>query len=275
MATSILERGVSLDVIEKEPRLAVAECRLDAGLAPAIAALAAGEIAAVRVEGVCDPVVSGQIARQLGHLRYGNSYRNFQHMHTVGMSFFEAVTPENEHLYFSSAHKVVQELRRAWAPHALPTDVVRAVLDETWPAGLMTLRHPSGKTMRPCLARTIENGTALRPHVDRCDWYSHATFPQPYAQLSGNIYLTVGDSGGELVIWNVRPDHASNPAVCECSVDRDRLGTPDLILAPRAGEMIVVNSQLVHAVETVRGLRSTLSFFLVLQTKNSPLWIYH
>ncbi|MBD1865132.1 MULTISPECIES: 2OG-Fe(II) oxygenase [Trichocoleus] len=125
------------------------------------------------------------------------------------------------------------------------------------------------------MARTIEHGTELRPHVDRCDWYSHAEFAEPYAQLSGNIYLSVGDTGGELAIWNSRPEHASNPIACECSVDRDYLGEPDLTLTPRVGEMILINSQLVHAVGKVRGLRSTLSFFLVLQTKDSPLWMYH
>lgn len=259
----------------KRANLTVAECQFDRGLAPALAAVAAGELAAVRVAGVCDAAVSGQISGHLTELKYKSSYRNFPHMETVGMSFFEAVTPQKEDLYFSTAHDVMQELRSIWAPHALPTDVVRTVLDETWPAGLSTLRHPTGKTMRPCLARTINHGTELRPHVDRCDWYSHASFAEPYAQLSGNIYLSVGDEGGELVIWNARPDRASDPMACECSVDAERLGEPVFTLAPRVGEMIVVNSQLVHAVKKVRGLRSTLSFFLVLQTKDGPLRMYH
>jgi hypothetical protein len=265
---------MSIMMLERPVDLVVVDCQLDSGLAPAIAALAAGKLAAIRVKGVSDPVISGQIAQQLSDLKYKATYRNFQHMETIGMSFFEAVTPDKEHLYFSTAHGVMQELRQTWAPQALPTDVIRAVLDETWPTGLMTLRHPSGKTMRPCLARTISNGTALAPHVDRCDWYSHADFKEPYAQLSGNIYLSVGESGGELVIWNSRPRQATNPDICECSV-QDGLGEPDLVLAPRVGEMILVNSQLTHAVNQVQGLRSTLSFFLVLQEENSPLQMYH
>lgn len=100
-------------------------------------------------------------------------------------------------------------------------------------------------------------------------------FEPPYAQMSGNIYLSVGDVGGELLVWNSQPDPPTDPDICECSVDTTMLGVQDLVLKPKPGEMILINSRFTHAVNKVVGLRSTLSFFLVLQTRDGPLRIYH
>lgn len=257
-----------------ESVLAVTRCPFGHGLASHIPALACGDVAAVRVPGVVDPTVASAVAKQFQTLKEKSSYRNFSHMETIGLSYFEAVDREREDSYFSNAQPVMERLRSVFAPTPLPTDVIRTTLDEAWPSGLMTLRHPSGKPMRPCLARTIVHGSELAPHVDRCDWYTHANFPIPYAQMSGNIYLSVGDEGGELMVWNSQPDHAADPDVCECSVEQG-LGEPDLILAPEPGEMILINSRFTHAVNKVVGLRSTLSFFLVLQSQDGPLLMYH
>jgi hypothetical protein len=266
-------------MLENEPvnesAMRVIECPFGHGLAHHISAVATGEVAAIRVSGIMDIENAGYVARQLQTLEEKNTYRNFSHMETIGLSYFEAINPEREEYYFSSANRVMEKLRSVFAPLPLPTDVIRTTLDESWPAGLMTLRHPSGKPMRPCLARTITHGSELAPHVDRCDWYSHATFKQPYAQMSGNIYLSTGDNGGELLVWNFQPDHPADPKVCECSVDDKVLGPPDLVLKPRPGEMILINSRFTHAVNKVVGLRSTLSFFLVLENQNGPLLMYH
>lgn len=257
-----------------EKVMAVTQCPFGHGLASHIPALASGEVAAVRVPGMVDPKVAGEVARQLQNIEGKSSYRNFSNMETIGLSYFEAVDREREESYFMNAHAVMDRLRSVFAPTSLPTDVIRATLDEAWPSGLMTMRHPSGKPMRPCLARTIVDGSELEPHVDRCDWYSHAHFSVPYAQMSGNIYLSVGDAGGELMVWNSQPHHPADPDVCECSVEKD-LGEPDLILAPEPGEMILINSRFTHAVNRVVGLRSTLSFFLVLPSAEGPLFMYH
>jgi len=254
--------------------MTVTRCAFGHELASEIPALASGEIAAVRISGVVDPEIASTVARQLQTLEEKSSYRNFSHMETIGLSYFEAVDREREESYFSNAKPVMERLRSVFAPASLPTDVIRTTLDEAWPAGLMTMRHPSGKPMRPCLARTIVHGSELAPHVDRCDWYGHADFSVPYAQMSGNIYLSVGDDGGELMVWNSQPDHPANSDICECSVEPD-LGKPDLILAPEPGEMILINSRFTHAVNKVVGLRSTLSFFLVLHSRDGPLFMYH
>ncbi|MBV7515687.1 hypothetical protein [Pseudomonas sp. PDM25] len=154
----------------------VTECAFDYSLASHIPAIATGEVAAVRVSGVLDPEATGHVARQLQTLEEKYQYRNFPHMKTIGLGYFESINPEREGYYFSNANRVMDILRNVFAPIPLPTDVIRANLDKSWPGGLMTLRHPSGKPMRPCLARIIIHGAELAPHVDRCDWYSHAKF---------------------------------------------------------------------------------------------------
>jgi len=88
--------------------------------------------------------------------------------------------------------------------------------------------------------------------------------------------------GGELAIWDLKPDQDEYEALRIPESDglksyglkREPLGEPAYVITPRPGDLILFDAQRVHAVyASVGGARVTISFFIVL-TAEGELLIY-
>lgn len=93
-------------------------------------------------------------------------------------------------------------------------------------------------------------------------------------QFGINLYLS-NEVGGELEIWNKKindVDWDSNATLGSYGFNRSLLGEPDFIIQPKSGDLIIIDSECVHAVNTVREKpRLTLSGFAGYTCDDQPL----
>lgn len=148
------------------------------------------------------------------------------------MAFYETESKlELIEKYFNEAKNHIDDLRTRCLPYTSPIDLLRCNLDEVWPAGAM-LESLYGKKMFVGLSRVVEPNIKLLAHHD----IFHKDAPTSYhtksliAQFAANIYLTLPATGGQIQIWN----REITPA--------------DFEIAPKLGELILFNSQKIHAV---------------------------
>lgn len=241
----------------------------------AMHALLNREAIAVRVKRFIDATACRQISLGLQRAGY-DDYVNAPTVGRIGMSFFETTgSAELREHYFRTAIPNIQLLRDACAPYQCPIDIFRCALDELWPHGAQ-LQTLGGRKMFAGLSRNMRPGTPLLAHHDifaRLAPESHEA-TSLVGQFAANVYADVPDQGGELLIWR---DEISDDEFLRRRGDMygmalEPLGTPDIVIRPATGDLILFNARKLHAVAPGTGSdRLTLSCFVGFRGDGRPL----
>lgn len=231
-----------------------------------------GEVLAIRVPGFTDPAQAHGMARRLAAHPSLSAYRNTPELVRVGESHYETHDEDgstNDRAlteYLRKADPLMGEIRACCAPSASPLDVLWQDLDNYY--GLERARI-DGRPMFAGICRVFPEGSELLPHNDRLsrDAPGLPLGDELDAQLAANVYLQVPERGGELQLWDLRPDEAQLAAWrapdSEYGTDRALVPPPACTLPVAAGDLVLMDATKLHAVSRQeRGVRIGLSCFL-------------
>lgn len=177
--------------------------------------------------------------------------------------------------YFADAGGFHQRLREGFfAGLRNPFDALLEAFNAAWPAGAAPAAH-RGKPFSPGVFRRFRQGASLNPHVDT----PLESLIAPLcgtARLSACVYLEVPTAadGGRLELWNLFLTREEYDAVRaeDFSLPREVIGAPALSLQPGRGDLIVFDTERIHAVSRVLGgARLTASSFIGVGQPGEPL----
>lgn len=196
----------------------------------------------------------------------------------IGYAFSETTSADERTAYFDAARPNIGKLRDIAGPYAYPSDKLRLLLDETWPAGAGLLRD-GNRPFFVGVTRYQAGGVDLEPHTDNVARNLPQDFPVTILrQLSVNVYLDMPDVGGELQIWPEYPDEAdyqSRSGDRLYGLDRSSVGDPGLVVTPRVGDAIFIDPRRVHAVGPSRDRpRITVGMFVGVPEGDAPLAVW-
>ena len=203
----------------------------------------------------------------------------------TGITFFE--TNGNEEMlerYYQQAPACNRNIRYTCSTFISHSDKLRLELGDIWLAGAC-IENIHNRTMLAGIGRVFEDNFELPPHQDILarDVFDAPIYPSyPFSnlvtQLSANIYLRTPKFGGELEIWNVKPQTTKQPEIHEKEykyegiIDRRTLPTATAVIKPKIGELILFDSTKVHAVRASHGgPRVSMSMFIGYRNQNEPL----
>ncbi|MBY0442778.1 MAG: 2OG-Fe(II) oxygenase [Mycobacteriaceae bacterium] len=180
--------------------------------------------------------------------------------------------------YYSEAVAVQRRMREIFTPFQSPIDKMRIELQEVWPAGALP-ENLDGRNLFVGLGRVFENAVEGLPHQD----VLRRDSPEPKAatlraQLGSNIYLQCPAAGGELEIWDKYFSDAEFTQLKKpgsYGIERHKLPPPTVVIAPEPGDLIVFNSESVHAVQAIQGqTRVSVSSFIGYRGVQAPLTMW-
>jgi 2OG-Fe(II) oxygenase superfamily len=197
----------------------------------------------------------------------------------IGMPLFEAAgrDPEKIERYYATARQMIAALRQLSRPAAYPMDELRLALQEQWPAGAdFEMLHP-GRKMFVGMPRVFETNSGALPHIDRLAW-DVPEIPSArtmVAQIAANVHLRTASEGGQVELWRAAldlRDYDRLRLADSYGLDRNRLPSPDAVVMPKVGDLILFNSNRIHAVNRCTGgPRVTVSCFIGYRGASKPL----
>ncbi|GAA2661336.1 hypothetical protein [Streptomyces vastus] len=234
--------------------------------------LVAGDVLAIRVSGFTDPAEAHGMAHRLAAHPSLSAYRNTPELVRVGESHYETHDVDGSTNgralaeYLRNADPLMEEIRACCAPSPSPLDVLWRDLDAFY--GLERARIDD-RPMFAGVCRVFPEGSELLPHNDRLsrDAPGLPLGRELDAQLAANIYLQVPERGGELQLWDLRPDEAQlaawSASDSEYGTDRALVPPPSCVLPVTAGDLVLIDATKLHAVSRQeQGARIGLSCFL-------------
>ena len=170
-------------------------------------------------------------------------YENAPLIGRVGQALYESrASDETRRSIRENALAWTKELRNACSPYLTPIDKLRLELDEIWPNGA-TQGSLERKRMFVGLARVFKNGAGAEPHQDILAWDmpDSPDAKRLRAQIAGNIYLQVPQSGGEITLWPIELSmeeyrQIQNPG--SYGLNASQLPAPIAKIKPEQGELI-------------------------------------
>ena len=237
--------------------------------------IAHGELLAVVVKEFIEPQQAIHLTGNI--LAHGyEGYMNAPSIGRIGMAFYEAENdPDKVSVYFEQSMQGIRSLRERCSPLPCPIDILRCTLDETWPAGAM-LETLYGKKMYVGLSRVVEPGVTFLAHHDIFSKDAPESFRAHslQAQIACNIYLSMPEEGGDIHMWTDEISAGTFDAMrnSEYGIAPELLGSPDLVIAPEPGDLILFNSRMMHSVAPGKGMpRLSLSCFVGYRGPATPL----
>jgi len=202
-----------------------------------------------------------------------------------GITFFETNgSIDMLERYYKEAPEFIQNLRKNCFPFLSPIDKLRLDLGDMWLAGAY-IEDIHQRRMLAGISRVFEDGFELPPHQDMLvrDILDGALPPSRLyedlkTQVSGNVYLRCPEVGGELEIWDLKPDRVEQQSIrddeyqYEGIIDRESLPSPAVVIKPEVGDLILFDSGRIHAVRSsVGGPRVSVSMFVGYRGVDKPL----
>jgi hypothetical protein len=189
--------------------------------------------------------------------------------------------PEKLDAYLSASAPLEDRLRQLSAPKMSPIDKLRSVLTKAWPGGAERMRV-NGREMPFGITRLWRPGSEALPHQDVIwrELNDQPALPSLKGQIGANIYLEIAGEGGELETWDfVLDDEDYRTIENECpgsyGYPRSMLPTLSLIVSPKAGDLVLINTLNVHSVRKIEsGRRITISGFVAASTTDQPLQLW-
>jgi hypothetical protein len=199
---------------------------------------------------------------------------------TDGIALFDALRqPSLLAQYLKESPIYSAELRSLFKPSLSPVDEFRLFLEDFWFSGSCLL--PFGhQQARFGLVRIWQTGSEARPHQDllRRECPELPISQRVRVQLGFNAYLATGEAGGDLQVWKTQlSDTEWRSAGIDGSYGLEQfISSPaDNVVAPVAGDILLVNTECIHAVSRVEsGCRVTLSGFIGYVDESSPLYLW-
>jgi len=250
-------------------------------------AVCTGETMAVVVRGFGDPITAEAVARNLEELPNRSGYRNLRDgLVKIGETLFEGasgIDPEPYYsgdpplrdgslgLYLDGALRQRQEIRTASQRGGdAPLDRLTELLREVVEADIL---HISGRPAFAGLVRIMAPGWGMLPHQHSLGEYLPSDrfaeeLQQPGgAELEANVYLRVPPGGGTVLIWarqfTVQERAALRAPGSDYGLDVEKLPPPDAVIRPETGDLVFLNSRLLHAVTPPsQGSGVSLSLFV-------------
>jgi hypothetical protein len=186
--------------------------------------------------------------------------------------------PARRERYLDAGLPVQHQLRKFSAPYPSPVDQLRLALDEAWPAGA-TLMSMNGRKMPFGITRLWRVGKEALPHQDLL-WreVEPDLLGSPLrGQLGANVYLDTADEGGELETWDRHITDQEYESLQDAypgsyGFPRGMLPAESLLFSPEVGDLVLVNTTMVHAVRMItKGRRITISGFVGSAGEGQPL----
>ncbi len=223
-------------------------------------------------EDLCERVSAALMADE--HFGY---YATALNVGRVGIAYTETVIdPSLKEPYYDQATSAIWALRKCCAPYYSPMDRLRLEISELWPAGIGR-EDVDGRPMFVGISRVFEKGAESLPHQDLLhrDAPHSARAAELVGQLAGNIYLKIPGAGGHLQMWNIGyddEDYDERRLNGSYGLDRELIPEPEIAFLPEAGDLILFNTRLLHAVPpSSGGARVTLGTFIGYRGDDQPL----
>lgn len=251
----------------------------DALAAADVAAVAEGRLLALRIPGYADAEPCRRLAAKILEHPELDAYGYLGSARRLGMVHYEAMAgPAAAAAYFAAALASIRAVRAIFHPALSPIDRLRLELDEIWPGGAM-LAAMTGAKMFVGTLRAFDDASAIQPHVDFLpDDVGEEPWTQALTgQMAANVYLKPADRGGELELWDLRPDLAWQDGMeipGGYGFPRTALPEPAVRLLPEPGELILFDSRNVHSVAALAGARLALSCFVGSAGPDRPLMLW-
>jgi hypothetical protein len=239
-----------------------------------------GEAQVLRVSDFYDKRSAEQIADRMQESSLRKAYANAPDVGVIGKPYIECQDSAEAALeYRTRALPSIWALREIARPYLPPADLLRLWLDDVWPKGA-TLATIEGQRAFCGLVRMFGAGTGSEPHMDVLEWDLTQNPPDIVlsGQLAANIYCKMPDEGGEIDLWPVtltRQEYEDLRIPNSYGVRVEELGLEPVCIRPAAGELILFNSRLVHAVRAgTGGVRVTSSCFVGFTSDANPLQMW-
>ena len=195
---------------------------------------------------------------------------------TADIPFFEATSDKKKlDVLLTGGLRRESECDLLFYPFISPLAFWWRMMDALWPMGIVRLAW-NGQRLPFGLFRLWESGREALPHQDvlRREAPELPTAQRISRQFGVNLYLCNG-KGGDLQVWDRRisdPEWKASGLTGSYGYTRDDLGAAQHVFSPRAGDMIMIDTECVHAITPVtEGERLTLSGFVGYVDDSSPL----
>ncbi|MCW7552644.1 2OG-Fe(II) oxygenase [Endozoicomonas gorgoniicola] len=229
-----------------------------------------------------DPFSCATLSQKIHQRMPLGFYENAPKIGRIGKAFYETISnPDSHDEYFQNSSQWIENLRKCCFPYISPIDALRVMLDDLWPKG-STVASLDGRRMFVGLARYFTSESSAEPHQDIIQRDAPGTdlSAKVQRQIAFNVYLTTPEYGGEIEIWDwiatqedfyrfkdSRTDFAY-------AFDRTLIPEADLLIKPNTGDLILFNSNNVHAVTPSSDDRLSISCFIGYCGDDSPLVLW-
>jgi hypothetical protein len=148
-------------------------------------------------------------------------------------------------------------------------DSVIGIFSSMHHLGISPAALDDGRLMPPAIFRIYpaDKNVEILPHQDILHWYINSNIAKSLdGQAGWNIYLDIPSKGGELLIYDNKLNEKDYNSLANGNygIPWEVAGEPLLRIVPDIGELILIDSQRLHAIKACsgQGYRVTLSGFL-------------
>lgn len=241
------------------------------------AALRAGEICAILIDGLIPAYECARASRAVRTLTENSSYRWSGDLSIVGVSIGEAHESEEAlERYLDGGERTSRVVRDVIFGGITPIDRVALQMLQIWAPGI---RIPSSanRNFLQQVVRRWKQGGGASAHLD----LSNTPLLRPFGirkRFGINAYIEMPSEGGAVEFWSRAYSEEEYLALRQAppayGLSRDAVGEPDLRIRPQAGQTILFDASRPHAVEPVagRGERITDASFFAYASDDAPLF---
>ncbi len=250
-----------------------------------IRSLADGKILAVRVKGFYPESLCKDAAKAIKNFNTTDYYavtKDIGIMKKIGPAIFDyAESTEKVADYYRQVPKtkeVLNNIFNGWNP----LDRVRNEVNICWKQGCVG-EELHDQEMYYGLVRVFENGSFALPHQDMTHWdMPNCENAQTIKkQFAVNVHLQTPEIGGQIIVYNksIRDQSEYNARKIQGTYGLRIDDIPlleQVCIKPSAGDLIISNSQMIHAVLENQGTfpRYTTSCFINYRGDDKPLRMF-